>query len=362
MKARLRTFPGQITAFQKWAVDEIFNDRENRPSTPASEYSEYLGERADEIPRRLNRVGHIARRACAHLPAAGGVAMVVMVLGFALPEGSAAAATPQAISTHQHLTPAASAGTHPLAAAAFPSHGGEGHGGGAGHGEHADHPEQGSWVDPHSPTSSSSAGSTEIPREGPAPTPSTPPAGKTLAAGETRGLTGSAPGASPVPGSPPPSGRHHSAQLWTPSANTGWPAWPGARAAVTPDPRVPSRTPLSMPTSSVSRTRSSPHTLRQTTTKARKSPTTPPRKAHPQAVLSPVYGALPAPGGPSGPQNLIRRINATRDSSDPGTSGISLMILPTASFLAFPKLPRHVNTDYRGRVTQVYLRPLTRPG
>jgi hypothetical protein len=76
--------------------------------------------------------------------------------------------------------------------------------------------------------------------------------------------------------------------------------------------------------------------------------------AHQQ--LNPAAGAHPLP------TKLIRRIEAAGHSSDPGASGISLMILPTAGFLAFPKLPRRFHTEYRGRVIQVYFRPLARPG
>lgn len=67
-------------------------------------------------------------------------------------------------------------------------------------------------------------------------------------------------------------------------------------------------------------------------------------------------------GHPPRPGNVFRRIDPARDSNGRGTSEISPMILETTDFLAFPQLPQHAATEYRGRLTQVHLRPLTRPG
>ena len=69
-----------------------------------------------------------------------------------------------------------------------------------------------------------------------------------------------------------------------------------------------------------------------------------------------------ASGHPPRPGNLFRRIDPARDSGGRGASEISPMILETAGFLAFPQLPQHAATEYRGRLTQVHLRPLARPG
>ncbi|MBV8892274.1 MAG: hypothetical protein JO266_09950 [Acidobacteria bacterium] len=42
---------------------------------------------------------------------------------------------------------------------------------------------------------------------------------------------------------------------------------------------------------------------------------------------------------------LIRGIGAAGRPSDPGTSGVSPMVLPTADFLAFTKPPRRFHTE-----------------